>query len=641
MARKNPAILNTIALISLAMFGYLLFFTVYRQMINQNEGFFYVLVFGGVLILAFILLSLMTKLLAFSSSSDDSVGLIILEILFLLTMSVLFVKLRVTYGSSVPEEESIVYHIAQLMQKGTISIGGGDILPQMMRRPAAFLMGAIVSVFLSVSDAPGIVIYLNTGLLLACSLLSYGIVRRIGSRICALFVFFITLYMPSLGFAVYSYDAQILFAFMLLLAMFLTVIPMTQKKTNGGSIVSGIFAGIVWGLVLFMEPVSILILVFVFLFGRIGNLTSKLAGIIFAIALGVVILMIFVMSITIDQEITFLLGGIFSRFNPFKTDSGSVSSFTQIFQNFNEKIDSQLRSITDNYYFLSKADGTAYSSVQVAWMQLGSQVLYMFLLILSIACAFYMIRSHNARIMPILSAIVSGFLMIFLSAANEYNIVFYLILIIMTGGISLQYMYENHHALADENMHKMLGDEEEAVEEVEEVVETEEDKLAFIQRAQALIFIGMNEEYYKQIKLSEARLADQKRAELKEQFDQKRKETSDGQTTKSEPVTEKDQKDDIPKKDTKENTKEKPVESPVEKDGQEKEIKEKEIKEKENTKKDQEIEYLESPLPLPKKHTPKDLDYDRVDLKKEDDVEMNDFDLSEDDNWDFDIDEDV
>lgn len=615
MARKNPAVLNTIALIALAMFGYLLFFTVYRQMINQNEGFFYVLVFGGVLILAFILLSLMTKLLAFSSNSEDSVGLIIMEILFLLTMSVLFVKLRITYGSSVPEEESIVYHIAQLMQKGTISIGGMDILPQMMRRPAAFLMGALVSVFLSVSDAPGIVIYLNTGLLLACSLLSYGIVRRIGSRICALFVFFITLFMPSLGFAVYSYDAQILFAFMILLAMFLTVIPMTQKKTNAGSIVAGIFAGIVWGLVLFMEPVSILILIFVLIFGRIGNLSSKLAGIIFAIALCVAILMIFIMSFTIDQEITFLLGGIFSRFNPFTNESGSVSSFTQIFTNFNDKIDSQLRSITDNYYFLSKADGSTYSSVQVAWMQLGSQVLYMFLLILSIACAFYMIRSHNARIMPILSAIVAGFLTIFLSAANEYNIVFYLILIVMTGGISLQYMYENHHALADENMHKMLGDEEEeAEEEVVEVEETEEDRLAFLTRAQALVFIGMNEEYYKQIKMSEARQADQKRQELKELFARK------AEGTKGAAKPEEKIQDDAVKeeKDTADKTQKKQTED-----------------------KKGEIEYLESPLPLPKKHTPKDLDYDRVELKEETTDDMKDFDLSEEDNWDFDLDDDL
>ena len=84
------------ALISLAMFGYLLFFTVYRQMIDQNEGFFYVIVFGGILVLAFILLSLMTKLLAFSHDVEDSVGFIILEVLLLLTFSVLFVRLRIS-----------------------------------------------------------------------------------------------------------------------------------------------------------------------------------------------------------------------------------------------------------------------------------------------------------------------------------------------------------------------------------------------------------------------------------------------------------------------------------------------------------------------------------------------------------------
>ncbi len=627
MTKKNPALLNTLALISLAMFGYLLFFTVYRQMISQNEGVFYVLVFGGVLILAFILLSLMTKLLAFSEDAENSVGFIIMEILFLLALSVLFVRMRITYQSSVPEEESICYKVAELMQEQALGFGGEDVMSQLVRRPSAYLMGALMSAIFSMSQDPsGLIIYINTFLLLSCGFFAYGIVRRIGSRICSLFVFLITLYMPSIGFSVYNYDAQLLFAFMLMLAIFLSVIPMTATTPKAGSVVACIFAGIAWGIVVFMEPVSILILLAFLLLGRIGEHSMRFSLISFAIAVVITVLMIVIFSVSIGQPFPVVLQGMFSRFNPFSTDTGSVSSFPEIISNFNDKIDAQLRSITENYYFLAKEDGTTLSSVGVAWMQLGSQVLYMFLLILSIACAFYMIRSHNARIIPVLSAIISGFLMIFLSSANEYNIAFYLMLIVMTGGVSLQYMYENHHALADRNMQQMLGETEEETdkEHVEETPEeTEEEKAAFIARAQALIFIGMNEEYYKQIKLSEKRQAQQKK--------EQKEEPPAAHPDKIVPVKQELQ--------DREQSFDRESDAEPEKELFSDQDPEKETEQKKTEKK--KIEYLESPLPLPKKHQPKDLDYDRVNTDDQKTDDFNDFDMSDDEDWEFDLNEEV
>ncbi|MBR4169931.1 MAG: hypothetical protein IKR47_09400, partial [Lachnospiraceae bacterium] len=218
MTKKTPVILNICAVVSLIMFGYLLFFTVYHQMISQNEGFFYVIVFGGILILAFILLSLLTKLLAFSRDSDDSVGFMILEIVFLLALSFVFVRVRISFESTIPVEESVCHRAAELLHKGTLSVGGTDILPQLMRKPAFFFMSAVLSlVFTFAGSGSGVMICTNTILLLAVAFLSYGIVRRISSRICSLFVFALTLFMPSNGFAVYNYDAQILFALVLFL----------------------------------------------------------------------------------------------------------------------------------------------------------------------------------------------------------------------------------------------------------------------------------------------------------------------------------------------------------------------------------------------------------------------------------------
>ncbi len=610
MTKKTPVLLNICAVISLIIFGYLLFFTVYSQMISQSEGFFSVIVFGGILILAFILLSLMTKLLAFSRDSDDSVGFLILEIVFLLALSVLFFKARISYESTIAVDEKDVQKAGELLYKGTLSVGGWDIMPRLMRHPATFFMGWINSVAFTISGTVSpVMIYINTSLLLATAFLSYGIVRRIGSRICSLFAFALTLFMPSNGFSVYNYDAQLLFAFVLMLAIFFSVLPMTGKK-GAGSVVSAVFSGIFFGLALCMDPVCILLLLCFLFLGKIGNLSVQMAAMILGISILVFFGMLFVMSFTMEAPLIDLLQSFGQRFNPFMTEEGNTLSFTDAISNFNKKIDAQY-SITENRYSLVDAD-----NLKIAWMLMGSQILYMFLLILAIACAFYMIRSGNPRILPILCALIAGFLMILLSSGiKEYNSQFFQVLLLMTASVSLHYMYENHHALADENLQKILGDEEEEEAPVVEE-ETEEEKAAFLARAQALIFVGMNEEFYKQIKMAEKRQRMQKAEGLEEQPVPQVTETVDM------PIN-KEIAEDIADETTEESTDAQPAESlPVEEEPQKK------------------IEYLENPLPVPKKPQHKELDFDRVNVGDED--EDADFDFPDDgDDFDFDDDFDI
>ncbi len=623
MIKKKPAYLISMALIGLVIFGYLLFFTVYRQMISQNEGFFYVLVFGGVLVLAFILLSLMTKLMAFSREGEDSVVFLILEIVFLLGMAVLCARVRIAYSTSVPAEESVVYRAATLLHKGTLSVGGVDIMPQLFGRPSNFFMAALLSLAFSIAgEDPSLMITVNTLLLIASAFLAYGIVRRLSSRISSLFVFLIVLFMPGMAFCVYNYDAQLLFCCSLFLSVFLTVLPMTAKKRGAASVVAVIFAGIAWGLTLALEPVSILVLAVLLFCGRIGRLSLKMSGLIALIAVFSFFGFSFLFSVAIEQPVMDLMPSFFARFNPFRDDYGQAVPFADVLANFHNKIDAQQKAINDNYYFLTNRNGSTYSSITVAWLQLGNQILYMFMIVLSIACAFYMIRSRNPRILPVLSTIIASFVMMFFSSGNEYNIAFFLVLIIMTGAVSLRYMYENHHALADENMQRYLGVEEEEPAPEETVIETEEDRAAFMARAQALIFVGMNEEFYRQIKDAEAKAREEALAKLPGKRESVPVAEAEEEKKQEEPAA-------VPLLKKEESAKAEPVAAPVQT--------EEEKKEKE---KEKEIEYLESPLPLPKKHEPKELDYDRVQTpgSKEDDF---DFDIDDDDLGDFDDDFDI
>lgn len=579
MSKKNSALINTVAILSLIIFGYLLFFTVYRQMISQNEGFFYVIVFGGILVLVYILLSLMTKLLAFSAESESNSIFIVLEIIFILIMSFLFVKLRINYSTSVPAEESTIYHTAKLVNEGSLSVGGMSIFPQLLNCPQTYITGYFLSFIFKLTQAdPKTVVYFNTGLLLATALTVFAITRRLSSRICSLMALLICLYMPTFGFSVYSFNAQIMYALVLSLSLLLTIIPITQTKAGTSTIIYVILAGILWGISLSMVPAGLLILIIVLLLSKSKVLDRKLIGLLIVIAVLEFLGLAYLKSLTLELSFGEIMTGFLSSCNPFISETGDKLDFMSLITRFNDKLDSHQLAINDNYYFLSGSNGATYSAVRVAWLQLGNQLLYMFIIILSIACSFYMIRSKNRRAVPILSAILASFLIIFLCSKEEYNIVFFVMLLTISGTISLQYMYENHHQLADENFREDLEDESEEIKPSEN--EEEVDEAAFMLRAQALIFIGANDAYYMQIKQEEMN---------------NRQNRANRENNVAIAVVP-DTTDNAP------------------------------------------VEYLETPLPMPPKHVHKDLDFDN-DFDNGDDDFSFDFDINPDDESfnDFDI----
>ena len=578
MSKKNSTFINIIALVSLVIFGYLLFFTVYRQMISQNEGFFYVVVFGGILVLVYILLSLMTKLLAFSSDSEANGVFVILEIIFILAISFLFVKLRIAYSTSIPAEESTIYHTAELLVGDELSYGGMDIFPQLLNNPSDFITGYFISiVFRFTGEDPSVITYINTGLLLATSLFIFGITRRLSSRICSLMAFLICLFMPTFGFSIYGFNSQLFYAFILSMCLFFTIIPITQDKSNSATIISTVIAGVLWGISLTMVPAGILILAFILLFNKEKILNKKLSFMMLLISLFVFLVISYFKSLSLELSYGEIFAGYLTSINPFVSESGESLEIGDVITQFNEKLDSQQKAINENYYFLTTLDGDTYSSVKVAWLQLGNQILYMFMIILSIACSFYMIRSKNRRAIPILSAILAAFVAIFLCSGQTYNILYFIILLIISGTISLQYMYENHHALADENFYELVGEEEDN--ESEASTEDEIDDAAFMLRAQALIFIGANDSYYNQIKFEEKK-------------HNNKRSTDEGATMII----------NVPKPEE---------EMPT---------------------------YIEPPLPMPPKHVPKELDYkdsfentdENFDFDfdiENDDINFNDFDI--------------
>jgi len=540
--------------------------------------------------LAFVLLSLMTKLVAISRDGSDGFIWVLLEIVFIIGLSYLFVRMRTAYSSSIPAEESDLYRAATLISEGTLNVGGMDVMPKLLSNPAIFYFSYFISIiFKFTGEGPEVFVYLNTVFALLTALLVYLITRKCGDKICSLVAFLATLFMPSIGFSVYNYDAGLFFSFIILLALYLSIIPLNRKNPGAGSVIAVIFAGLIWGLCIAMEPVSIIALLLLLAFNYRKKEEIKFLLITFVLAVLLYFGLVYLESVYIEEEfMKVLLSGIM-RFSPVRGDNGSVLTAKEIFDGFNNAIDSHQSAVSDNYFFLSKADGTTFSAMAAAWLQLGNQLLYMFVLVLSIACSFYMIRSSHPRIMPVLSMIIASFIMSFLCNNNDYNTDYFLVFLIMSGAIALPYMYDNHHALADKNLNEFLGTDEEAP--VEEHVQTEEERVAFLLRSQALIFVGANDAEYNRIKEEERISAEILRLKKSQEMIH----------NTELPVVEAKPEERKPVPQNIQITPE-PVE-PEEK-----------------------IEFLENPLPLPPEHVPKQLDFDA------------DFEILNEDDFDFDYD---
>lgn len=540
--------------------------------------------------MAFVLLSLMTKLVAISRDGSDGFIWVLLEIVFIIGLSYLFVRMRTAYSSSIPAEESDLYRAATLISEGTLSVGGMDVMPKLLSNPAIFYFSYFISIiFKFTGEGPEVFVYLNTVFALLTALLVYLITRKCGDKICSLVAFMATLFMPTIGFSVYNYDAGLFFSFIILLALYLSIIPLNRKNPGAGSVIAVIFAGLIWGLCIAMEPVSIIALLLLLAFNYRKKEEIKFLLITFVLAVLLYFGLVYLESVYIEEEFMKVLLSGLMRFSPVRGDNGSVLTAKEIFDGFNNAIDSHQSAVSDNYFFLSKADGTTFSAMAAAWLQLGNQLLYMFVLVLSIACSFYMIRSSHPRIMPVLSMIIASFIMSFLCNNNDYNTDYFLVFLIMSGAIALPYMYDNHHALADKNLNEFLGTDEEAP--VEEHVQTEEERVAFLLRSQALIFVGANDAEYNRIKEEERISAEILRLKKSQEMIH----------NTELPVVEAKPDETTPVPQNIQITPE-PVE-PEEK-----------------------IEFLENPLPLPPEHVPKQLDFDA------------DFEIINEDDFDFDYD---
>ncbi|HAG70068.1 MAG TPA: hypothetical protein DCL38_08845, partial [Lachnospiraceae bacterium] len=499
---KASVITGAFSLVSLV---FILFSTVYDQIIAQNEGFFYMLIFGGILVLVFVLVNLITKLIAFSPQSMASAGYTVLELLIMVALGVFFFYRRFQFETTLPVEDSLFYRAATFIQDGTLS-GSLDVVTKCLRNPSDFAYSVLLSfIFNFTGVLPKTVLYLNASIILVTAIFAAHITEAVGGRLCGLIAFAATLLIPSQAYGVYSYNSVILFTLTVFISLDIYIhIYMSQEPGPVKRVVMDILLAVAAGFMLFTDPVTIFFIIamaihyLVFSRESLKSFFITLSGIILTF-----VLLSAIKASALGVPMSEVLSYSFSRFNVTSNEeTGEHYELSQIYESFREDINNQNQNITENYYFLFKKDGSSISAIESSWLQLATNLLYMFSLILSGSCVIYMFRSRNGKALPVMLMSVFMLVTAFIRAVTDSNGYYIFELLIVYACAGLSYMYDNQHP---ENFIStdIWSDYAEYEEEEEEEL-TEEDQEELMRRAMALVFIGEDDELYDEIKREEA-----------------------------------------------------------------------------------------------------------------------------------------
>ncbi len=504
MRQKGGKATITIGIITLIALVYILFSTIYNQIIAQNEGFFYMIVFGGILVLVFVLLSLITKLIAISPQSTGSIVFTILEVCMMFAMGFFFLYKRFQFVSSLSVEDSLFYRAATFINDNTLS-GSLDVVTKSLQNPTDYAYAVLLSiVFKFTSPVPEAVIYVNASVILMTAIFAAHIARALGGRVCAFIAFASTLIIPSQAYAVYSYNSVILFTLVVFICLdlYIHIYMAEEMSTLKRVLLDGLLAFFA-AVMLITEPVSIILMVLIIVHYLIFSRDNLKA---FFITLGGFLLVFFIFIIlkgySLGVSMPEVLSYSVSRFDFTENEeTGESYEFSDVYESFEENINNQNRNITENYYFLTKVDGSTISAIQSSWLQLASSLLYMFSLILSISCVIFLFRSKNNKAVPIMLMSIGMLFTVFFRVQTGSSGFFVFEILLVFGCAGISYMYENQHpeAFVEEDIWSVEKEEEE--EEEEELSEEEKEEL--LRRARALIFIGEDDELYEQIKEEE------------------------------------------------------------------------------------------------------------------------------------------
>lgn len=514
MTKKRNLLFIIIVLLAMILTGYSLFETVFDQIISQNEGFFYAIVFGGILILVYIFANIVSKLMIISEGTHRSKAIMIICFAALLGICALFGYISLLYQTSVSPAESDFYQAGQMINNGTLSVSS-DLVSKLKSNPAQYVLALIYALLFNfISDGTQACLIINVVIFSLSAVFIYMAAVKVSDKLCALVAAALSLFMPSQMFAVYSFNTESIVALLFSITAYCAVVLWVDYSQAGSKkVIFTVIYGLVCGLLVFAEPVAVYIPILILIAAMISNHKVMAPfAVSIAIMLAVFLGMSFQKSMAMGEPYGEIVAASVNSFNN-RTNvySGLSYSASDIKFEFDESIQGDGRYIQDNTYFLIKKSGEAMSPLIAAWAQLGNQVLFMFVLILSLSALFSALQNNDMRIVPITLMQVSSYLIILFEVGRTRHVYFFNEILALTAALGFHYMYLNHHPEESFAWNKLrnveiVGPSENEVKEAAKDAEDEAIKQQeFLARARALIFIDENENLYRMIKSEERR----------------------------------------------------------------------------------------------------------------------------------------
>lgn len=505
--------------------------TVLNQIISQNQGYFYALIFGLILLISFVICNLFTKLIAISDNYYDELTIRVAVIGILVVLSALFLLVRMRYSTSVSPNEFPCYKIATALINDTF-VQSQDLVNDAMYNPGHFLYALILSLFINIfGEGSRLVLWINAVFIIGCAILIYNIVAKLSDRVCGIFAAALMLLMPSQTFSVYSVSPEPLITAICLgcILVFVYLFSIDSESLDeiddeegiintatlrGMPLIMTFVAAFLAGLMILVEPVMV---IFVALLAITGFALKKTAAfnILISFVAGVVIfaLLCFAKTGLTGLDIGETIAGEMSAFDAcVNQTSGNEDDFSTVFDKFCSDISSSEESVSDNYYFIVKSSGeNVYSDLNGSWIIILNQILFMFTLLMTLSCVVLSVKEKQENSSIIYSALVGSLAAMFFSQNRDKRGYLFVELLVIASSIGIHYLYLDHHPEEIVTLNPLDALEKTGRKEIAAATRSnlqaarsmEEEE--FTKRAEALIFLDSDEDLYNEIKKEEHR----------------------------------------------------------------------------------------------------------------------------------------
>ncbi|MCR5672607.1 MAG: dolichyl-diphosphooligosaccharide--protein glycosyltransferase subunit STT3 [Lachnospiraceae bacterium] len=523
--QKVDPILLAAAAVALIATVYVFYITVFEQLISQSQGYFYAVIFGFILLVLFLLCNLFTKLIAISVGEQRTAYRKLITTIALVIIATLFLVTRLRYSTSLYPGEYPIYRGAVAMAEGNYS-ESRDLVESANANPAQYLCSFILSVLFRFTEpSAGPFLWMNAFFIILCGFLTYKIVRTFTNQMCGIFAAFLCAVIPSQTFAVYSFKAEPVVAAIFLGAVYALISLFSYNKRikeieDYGEMPEKDIAGHVFtvigalliGLLIFVEPFMILPMALMVLVANLSK-KAKAFNMLIAFAAGIVIMVLlcFVKSVHMDIDFGTVMKSEVSAFDPATNyNTGQVDDFGDVFTSFNNELASMDSNITENYIFITdNSGGAAYTEMSANWMIVLNQIMYMFVLMMTISCMILAVKESKDYVVTISMLIFGTVVMLLFQQNRDSQKFLFITIFIIASSTGIHYLYLDHHPELKVSINALDALEKTGRKEIAAATRSNLKNAAqmteadFVRRAKALIFVGNDEDLYNQIKNEE------------------------------------------------------------------------------------------------------------------------------------------